>query len=150
MDFLVKNGQIWPKTGSFGQIWAIVASCPTKKRCEQVAQVHFWSFLGQILSFLAHFVPRPTKNNANKVPRCFFLVMWVPKLLLSLVKIKIFLRQKRPNLARNGQFWSFWARPCRLIWCPVGGLVGGCGARAVSRKTPIYFIYFTYIVAKSS
>ena len=24
--------------------------------------------------------------------------------------------------------------------CPVGGLVGGCGARAVSRKTPIYFI----------
>ena len=32
--------------------------------------------------------------------------------------------------------------PCRLIWCPVGGLVGGCGAQAVSRKTPIYFIYF--------
>ena len=32
------------------------------------------------------------------------------------------------------------ARPCRLIQCPVGGSVGGCGARAVSRKTPIYFI----------
>ena len=32
-------------------------------------------------------------------------------------------------------------RPCRLIWCPVGWLVGGFGARAVSRKTPIYFIY---------
>ena len=29
----------------------------------------------------------------------------------------------------------------RLIWCPVGGLVGGCGARAVSRKTPIYFMF---------
>ena len=29
---------------------------------------------------------------------------------------------------------------CRLIWCPVGRLVGGCGARAVSRKTPINFI----------
>ena len=24
--------------------------------------------------------------------------------------------------------------------CPVGELVGGCGARAVTRKTPIYFI----------
>ena len=33
-----------------------------------------------------------------------------------------------------------WASPCRLIQCPVGGLVGVCGARAVSRKTPIYFI----------
>ena len=37
--------------------------------------------------------------------------------------------------------WSkiFWALP--FIWCPVGGLVdelvGGCGARAVHRKTPI-------------
>ena len=27
-----------------------------------------------------------------------------------------------------------------LIRCPVGGSVGGCGARAVSRKTPISFI----------
>ena len=26
---------------------------------------------------------------------------------------------------------------------PVGGSVGGCGARAVSRKTPIYFISIT-------
>ena len=33
-----------------------------------------------------------------------------------------------------------FARRCRLIWCPVVGLVGVCGARAVSRKTPIYFI----------
>ena len=29
---------------------------------------------------------------------------------------------------------------CRLIWCPVGRLAGGCGARAVSRKTPTYFM----------
>ena len=48
--------------------------------------------------------------------------------------------QERPNMAQNWHFCSFWARPCWLIWCPVGGLVGGCGARAVSRKTPIYFI----------
>ena len=34
----------------------------------------------------------------------------------------------------------FSLRPS-LIQCPVGGSVGGCGARAVSRKTPIYFMY---------
>ena len=65
--------------------------------------------------------------------------MWVTKLLISPVKISTFC-QKPPKLARNWHFWSLWARPCPLIWCPVGGLAGGCGARAVSRKTPIYFI----------
>ena len=30
--------------------------------------------------------------------------------------------------------------PCRFIWCPVGLLVGGCGARGVSHMKPIYFI----------
>ena len=65
--------------------------------------------------------------------------MWVTKLLISPVKKRIFC-PKRPNLAQNWHFWSIWARPCRLILCPVGGSVGGCGARAVSRKTPIYFI----------
>ena len=45
-------------------------------------------------------------------------------------------------MAQNWHFWSNWARPCRLIRCPVAveGSVGGFGARAVSRKTPIYFI----------
>ena len=43
-------------------------------------------------------------------------------------------------MAQNLHFWSILARPCRLIQCPVGGSVNGCGARAVSRKTPIYFI----------
>ena len=66
--------------------------------------------------------------------------MWVTKLLISPVK-KGFFAQKRPNLAQNWHFWSIWARPCRLLRCPVSGSVGGCGARAVSRKTPIYFIY---------
>ena len=65
--------------------------------------------------------------------------MWVTKLLISPVK-KGFFAQKRPNLAQNWHFWSNWARPCRLLQCPVGGSVVGCGARAVSRKTPIYFI----------
>ena len=56
------------------------------------------------------------------------------------VHILAILAQKRPNLAKIGIFGHFGARPCWFIWCPVGGLVGGCGARAVSRKTPIYFI----------
>ena len=68
--------------------------------------------------------------------------MWVTKLLISPVK-KIFFAQKRPNLAQNWHFWSICARPCRLIRCPVGGSFGGCGARAVSRKTPIYFMIMT-------
>ena len=66
--------------------------------------------------------------------------MWVTKLMISQVK-KEFFAQKRPNLAQNWQFWSIWARPCRLIQCPVGWSVGGCGARAVSRKTPNYFMF---------
>ena len=70
--------------------------------------------------------------------------MWVAKLLISPVKIRIF-APKRPNLAQNWHFWSIWARPCRLIGCPVCGSVGGCGARAVSRKTPIYFILISVV-----
>ena len=45
-------------------------------------------------------------------------------------------------MPRTTKFGIF-ARPCRLIWCPVGGLVGGFGAWAVSRKTPFYFMYST-------
>ena len=48
-------------------------------------------------------------------------------------------------MAQNWHFWLIWARPCRLFRCPVGGSIGGCCARAVSRKTPIYF--FIYIIS---
>ena len=71
--------------------------------------------------------------------------MWVTKLLISPVKKRIFC-PKTTKFGPNWHFWSIWARPCRLIQCPVGGSVGGCGARAVSRKTPIYFIYYTFLV----
>ena len=57
--------------------------------------------------------------------------MWVTKLLISPVK-KGFFTQKRPKIGISDHCW--------LIWCPVGGLAGGCGARPVTRKTPIYFI----------
>ena len=78
----------------------------------------FWA-VSQVLSYglfwpmWCHAWP---KNNANKVP--------------SLKTIKF---------GQNCHFWSFWARPYWLIWCPIGWLVGGCGARALSRKTHIYF-----------
>ena len=77
------------------------------------------------------------KNNANKMPRSVS-VMWVSKLLLPLLKIRIFGPKTAifaPKYALLGTY-----RPCLIIWCPVGSLVGGCGARAVPRKTPIYLI----------
>ena len=117
----VKKRIFCPKTTKFGPKLAFLVT------------------LGQILAFFSPFRAMP--NQITMQTRCLgdFPVMWVPKLLLSPVKISIFC----PKTTKFGPklfFWSFWARPCRLIWCPVGGLVGGYGARAVSRKPPIYFI----------
>ena len=56
-------------------------------------------------------------------------------------KEKDFLPKNNQIWPKTGIFLSIWARPCRLIQCPVGGSIGGRGARAVSRKTPIYFLY---------
>ena len=61
--------------------------------------------------------------------------MWVTKLLISPVKIRIFCQRTTKFSQKLAFLPGLW-----LIWCPVGGLVGGCCARAVSRKTPIYFI----------
>ena len=65
--------------------------------------------------------------------------MWVTKLLISEVKKRIFCPKttkfgpKLAFLVNLGQAMQAYSMPC----C---GSVGGCGARAVSRKTPIYFI----------
>ena len=84
--------------------------------------------------------------------RCLggFSVMWVTKLLISPVKKKGFFAQKRPNLARNWHFYSFWARPCWLSWCPVGGLVGGCGAGCISQDTYLLYIIRSLIHLKTN
>ena len=63
--------------------------------------------------------------------------MWVTKLLISPVKIGIFC----PKKSKFGPKMAFLfilgqALPAHLD--------GGCGARAVSRKTPIYFIIIVY------
>ena len=76
--------------------------------------------------------------------RCLggFSVKWVTKLLISPVKKRIFCPKTTkfgPELAflvNLGQAMQAYSMPC----C---GSVGGCGARAVSRKTPIYFIFMT-------
>merc|ERR1712013_524208 len=50
--------------------------------------------------------------------------------------------KKKDFLPQNDQIWpkiGIFVQ-CRLLRCPVSGSVGGCGARAASRKTPIYFI----------
>ena len=57
--------------------------------------------------------------------------MWVTKLMISQVKKRIFC----PKTTKVGPKLAFLVN-----LGPVGGLAGGCGARAVSRKTPIYFI----------
>ena len=64
-------------------------------------------------------------NNANEVPR-WFSDLWVPEFFLPPEKI---FAQKMLSLAHIGLAGSFGAL-----------LVGACGARAVYRKTPIYFM----------
>ena len=65
--------------------------------------------------------------------------MRVTKLLIFPVEIRIFCPKttkfgpKLAFLVNLGQAMQAYSMPC----C---GSVGGCGARAVSRKTPIYFI----------
>ena len=69
--------------------------------------------------------------------------MWVTKLLISPSKKRIFC----PKATKFGPKLAFLVNLGQamqaFIQCPVGGSVGGCGARAVSRKTPIYFIYLS-------
>ena len=73
--------------------------------------------------------------------------MWVTKLLIFPVEISIFCPKttkfgpKLAFLVNLGQAMQAYSMPC----C---GSVGGCGARAVSRKTPIYFIIFPVTMLK--
>ena len=65
--------------------------------------------------------------------------MWVTKLLISEVKKRIFC----PKTTKFGPKLAVLVnlgQAMQVIQCPVGGSVAGCGAQAVSRKTPIYFI----------
>ena len=81
----------------------------------------------------------------NEVPK-WFSDTWVPEFLLPSKIIWMF----GPKTAIFAPKYAFLGtyRPCRLIWCPVGWLVGGCGAQAVSRTTPFYFIIILNMVAQ--
>ena len=114
---------------------------------------------------ISNFGPLGPMPDPKTVPRsCLggFFVTWVPKLLLPLVRIKIF-GPKRQNIVQNMYFWPFfgqimaflahfvpcptkrqWKQGARCFFRYVGtktfgiGIFGhfgpgGCGARAVSR-----------------
>ena len=109
----IKIRILGPKTAKFGPKYA------------------FFVILGQILAFLPILSHTRPKTNASKVPR------WV----FHLVGNKTFDFSSK-NFAQNWLFCSFWAWPCWLIWCPVGGLAGGCGAGFISQDT--YLLYMIY------
>ena len=69
--------------------------------------------------------------------------MCVPKLFLSHKIIRMFGPKTAIFVPKYAFFGTY--RPCQLVWCPVGWLVGGCGARAVSRRIPIYFIMYNVL-----
>ena len=62
--------------------------------------------------------------------------MWVTKLLISPVKIRIFC----PKKSKFGLKMAFLFILGQAL---LAHLVSGCGARAVSRETPIYFMIDT-------
>ena len=102
--------------------------------------------LGPKIGIFDHLVPCLTKTKTRT--RCWggFSVIWVP--FLPPVKIRIF----GPKMAIFAPKYTFLGtyRPCRLIWCPVGWLVVGCGVQAVSRKTPSYFIFLSLMITSLS
>ena len=98
--------------------------------------VQKWPKLAKYWHFWASWSHARPKNNANKVPRWFFCYV-VTKTFASFRKNKEFW-PKMTKFCPKYAFLGTYNRPCRFIWCPIGWLVGGCGAQAVSRKTPIY------------
>ena len=94
---------------------------PPKKFLAQIRpnlapNMHFCHF-GPTIGIFGPFDPLPNQQTMRIRCPCGFSVMWVPKLLLPPVKIRI-LAQYRPNLAKNIYFWSFWSYwPIWYIWC---------------------------------
>ena len=95
------------------------------KKPNLVQNMHFWSFWAKYWHFWPIWSHVRPKNNANKVLRCFS-VMWVPKLLLSRVRITIFCPKTtklypklaflvilgKALLAHLVPCWWFWRTGC--------------------------------------
>ena len=110
-----KNEDFWPKNG---QIWPIMC------------------IFGQISAFLIHLAPCPTNKTMRTRCQSGLLICGYQK-FCSLPKKPGCFSQKRPFFPQN-----------MLSWAQIGlaGSLGALlvvwfGARAVSRKTPIYFIW---------
>ena len=86
--------------------------CGYQKFCSLPPKKDFWPkicIFGHFepnFSISGKFGPMPKQETSCIVG---FSVMWVPKLMLPLVKIRTFVK-KRPNLAQNMHFWPFWAK----------------------------------------
>ena len=96
---------------------------------------HFWPNIGLFGPFDPLSDQKTMQKGAQVVFRCVGT-----KTFASSCKNYDFWPQNshfRPKIC----FLQHIYRPCRLIWCPIGWLVGGCGARAITRKTPIYFMF---------
>ena len=80
---------------------------------------------------------------AYLVPCWWVVCMWMTKLFISPVKIRIFC----PKKSKFGPKMAFLFILGQAL---LAHLVGGCGARAVSRKTPIYFISSNHHIITSN
>ena len=111
--------------------------CPKKTKIGP--KYAFVVILGQILPFLHILSNARPKTNVNKVPGWVFRYVGYKTFDFSSKKKRFFCPKTTkfgPKLAfliNLGQAMQAYSIPC----CES---VGGCGARAVSRKTPIYFI----------
>ena len=135
--FLAQSGQIWPKTGIFGQfdllsdqktmrtsclggfsiMWVPKRLLPPieirifgQKTANLVRNMHFWSIWAKYLHFLPISSLARPNNNANKVPRWVFCYVG-NKSFPSPVKIRIF----SPKTTKFGPKLAFL--PAHLVPC---------------------------------
>ena len=145
LDFWPKNGQnwlFWPNIGIIGPFGPVAKQKTMRTGCLGGFSVTWVPKLLLPLERIRILSPKRTNLYQNWHFLSFEAKYWHfwPNLSHVLPKYNANKVLKRHNFAQKLHFCSFWAKPCRLIWCPVGGLGDGCGARAVYRNPPIYFI----------
>merc|ERR1712012_56811 len=97
------------------------------KKWQYLAQnLHFWSFWAKFCHFLQILSNARPKFNVNKVPRWVF--RYVGNKTFGFSSKKRIFCPKTTKFGPKLAFLVNLGRPCRLIQCPVGGSVGGCGA----------------------
>ena len=115
-NFRPKNGQIWPKNGIFGPFdpmpdrktirtsclggfsvtWVSKLLLPPIRLRFLAPKGRIWSKIcifghfGPNIGIFGQFCPLPNQKTLRRRCLCGFSVMLIPKLLLSLVKIRIF------------------------------------------------------------